>query len=223
MGNSSFLDKGLLLGFCFTVDVHHVKCRQYLDNPGLDFYITEEVERAFNDNKKRMVEDHRKELLKHVQRLEKSDFNGRLGPMELQSIRDDLITKRSYPNSWRYLRDYYDELNIISVREIQEELREIARQIEAQAEERRQEFTGFIHIWERADEYPGVEDNLEEIRVAKAEDFWICIDAHDLAVRTDGQTELATTDLNDFIRGGRRDLILDSTEIDSIEEVAVAS
>lgn len=223
MGRLSFLDKGILLGYCFTVDIHHRKCANYLDDDELEFFITEDIEEAFERNISRIVEDHRGEILDHVRQLKQSDFSGELGPMELKSIRTQQISKGRFPNGWRYLQDFYNQKNLISVGELEFELREMARQIESKAKSRKNRFDGLITMWERETGYPEVESALEELRDDDAEDFWVCVDAHDLGARTDDETELATTNPRDFIRSGRRELIIENTEIDDVVEVAVVS
>lgn len=223
MSTSSFLDKGILLGYCFSIDTHHQECRGYLFRDDVRPYYTEDVREAFEENKDRMVRDHRTELLHHARVLEQSRFDGELAESELNEIRSEIVTRSDYPNAWRYLGDYYEGLSSASVKRILDEIREIAREIESTAYARFSEMVGMVTLWSRAEAYPTVQTALAEIRRSKEEDLWICIDAHDLAERVDGHTELATTDFNDLIDGGRRELILEHTSLDDVVGVGVTS
>lgn len=223
MGGSSFLDKGILLGYCFSIDAHHRECRNYLLMEELTSYYTQGVRDAFDENKERMIRDHRKEIFHHARFLEKSGFVGKLDGTELEKIRTDIISRSEYPNSWRYLADYYKKLEPTSVRQILKELREIAREIESNAHERLTEIEGVASLWKRSEDYPSVQTALGDIRQSKEEDLWICIDAHDLAERVDGHTELATTDFKDLIDRGRRELIIDNTSLDDVVGVGVTT
>lgn len=223
MTESAFLDKGILLGYCFSVDVHHEKCSDYLLDENRDPYITEYVRKSFNRKKVELIRRHRKDILHHVDELENSRYTGELGPMELKRIRQNMISNVEYPNAWRYLRDYYDDQSLISVGEITEEMRELARRIESNALSRFKTFDRKVNHWERNDEHVNVQTSLDEIRNDDEEDFWICIDAHDVASRVSGHTELATTDLNHLVRNGRKELIVDNTDLEDVVPVAVTS
>lgn len=223
MSTSSFLDKGILLGFCFSIDTHHRKCRGYLFRDDVSPYYTEDVREAFEENKDRMVRDHRTELLHHARVLEQSSYGGALTETELDEIRSEVVTRSDYPNAWRYLGDYYESLSSPSVTRILDEIREIAREIESTAHARFSEMEGMVTLWSRAEAYPTVQTALDEIRSSKEEDLWICIDAHDLAEHIDGHTELATTDFKDLIDGGRRELILEHTSLDDVVGVGVTT
>lgn len=221
MSRHAFLDKSVLIGYCFCVDIHHENCKEYISKSNFEYYVTDEVAEVFARNKSRMVSNHRKEILKHVRRLENSGYSGGIGPMDLKSLRQNMITPDEYPNSWRYLRDYYREKNFISVGEIQEELRELAREIEARADSKHEQFISEINLWEREQDYPEVQKGLKEIKQDKEEDFWICIDAHSLAANKSGYTELGTTDEDDLGNANRQKLITDVTALDEVENVAV--
>lgn len=223
MSTSSFLDKGILLGYCFSINAHHRECRDYLFRADVSPYYTEDVREAFEENKDRMVRDHRTELLHHARVLEQSSYGGALTETELDEIRSEVVTRSDYPNAWRYLGDYYEALSSPSVKRILDEIREIAREIESTAHTRFSEMEGMVTLWSRAEAYPTVQTALDEIRSSKEEDLWICIDAHDLAERVDRHTELATTDFNDLIDGGRRELILEHTSLDDVIGVGVTT
>lgn len=215
MGNS-FLDKGILLGFCFRPDPHHRPCAEYLYQDDLSSFITDQIDQIFRLKKRELADKHETNILKHVSELERSKYDGQLGPMELKEIRRDVLDTRS--DTYDFLEYYYsNELpQIISMYELKEQLRELARSMRSLALGRKEEFDEIVNLWVREDEYPEVEDGLQEIREAKEEDMWVCVDAHDLAVRKSGETELGTTDFQDFIRDGRRELILDVTALDDV-------
>lgn len=218
MSRPAFLDKGVLLGFCFTVDTHHRPCLKYLTQDGVEPYVTGEIDSAFDRNKSRLSRRYHDNILNHVSRLTKSNFEGEVGPMELQKIRKKLLDQGN--NAFHFLEYYYREVapSVTSIYELKTQLRDLARDIEQLSLTRKQEFDELVHEWEREDEYPDVEEALSEI---KGEDMWVCIDAHDLAVNKEDETELATTDPKDMVKNGREDLILENTSISQIIDLAV--
>lgn len=219
MAESAFLDRGVVLGYCFTVKQQHRVCREYLAQDAKEFYVTQEVESIYDQKKRELTEKYSDKIRNHGADLTRSKFDGELGPMELKEI-----TNRIVPGSGAsgFLEEWYirEVPQIISMYRLKQRLRDLARDIERLAEERKDEFDDQVALWERERDYPNIRDQLEEIEKEKEEDVWICIDAHDLATRTDGYTELATTDLSDFIRGGRKRLILESTDLDEVVPIA---
>jgi len=218
MSRSAFLDKGILLGFCFTVDTHHRPCLKYLTQEGIEPYITEEIDAAFERNKSRLSTRYQEHILNHVSQLTKSNFEGEVGPMELRKIRKGLLDPGN--NAFHFLEYYYREIapNVTSVYELKNQLRDLARDIEQLSLDRKEEFDELVQEWERGGEYPDVEKALSEI---EGEDMWVCIDAHDLAVNKENETELATTDPKDMVDNGREDLILKNTSISKIIDLAI--
>lgn len=219
MSNNVFLDKGLLLGYCFTVDKHHEKCKAYLSSQDGEFYITEDIDGVFAAKRSKFVREHREAILDHVKELTKSNYSGRIGPMEIQEIQEQLISTQN--EAWRYLRDYYDGLSVSSVYEVKEELRGLAREMETLVDERKNDFDEMVTLWTREDDYSRLHDDLSALKSEDNEDFWVCVDAHDLAHRTEETTVLATNNPSDFGPQSHGETILASTALDDIDIVAV--
>lgn len=219
MTGSAFLDKGVLLGYCFTVETHHVKCRNYLEEEDLDFYVTEKVDAIFDKKKEDLTDRYSAGILDHVAELTKKGYQGEIGPQELKRIRQNI----QYENdSRRFLEHWYinEAPSIISAYELKSRLRDLARDIDKIAVDRKNEFDELVDVWERDNDHEDIHDGLTEIRDDKEEDFWICISAHDLANNLDGHTELATTDLSDLGNDGRKQLICDITALDDVVPLA---
>lgn len=214
-----FLDKGVVLGFCHTVESHHQACREYLTAQDVEPYFTREVERIFSAKRNELSARYSNAVLEHMAEVNRGDRYAELGPSELQAIRRSIPA--SNPARDFLLRWYEGEVpQFIARMELVDRLRNMARDIDQMAVERKKKLDEMTTIWERDSDYPEIQSALSEIREDKEEDLWICIDAHDLAVRTEDRTELGTTDLNDLIRDGRRDLIVDETEIDDVISLA---
>jgi hypothetical protein len=212
MPESAFLDKSVLLAFCFRTDPHHAICRNYLENEK-DYYITEEIDDAFDRNRDRMTRDHADAIRLHIKDIRDSPHNGPLGSSDLRDIRENVLFDGNAVSE--FLDRWYagSVENGITVSELEDRLRYLSRDIERLAYKRKNEFDELVIMWIREDEYPDVADALS---VMSAEDMFVCIDAHDLAVNLDSGTELATADESDFIENGRESLILDNTELDAI-------
>ncbi|CQH64113.1 uncharacterized protein HHUB_4281 (plasmid) [Halobacterium hubeiense] len=217
MSDNAFLDKGIVLGFCFPVDLHHQKCRTYL-NGGKDFYLTEHIDSIYEAKRKEKIKQHRSAVLKHARYIDQN-YDSEIGPMELRDVRRHLDRKDS--GAAEYLKAYYEGKQFANARDVVEELRDFARGMESHVSDRKKEFDRLVVQWNREEDYPDLHDALKDIREDKEEDYWVCVDAHDLAKRTSGSTELATTDIDDLANDGRESLIVNETEIDSVSGVAI--
>lgn len=216
MCDAGFLDKGVLLGFCFRTDPHHARCRNYLES-GVTPYITEEIEEAFERNRKRMTQDHADAIRLHVKDLRDSPHEGPLGRGDLRDIRENVLFAGNQVSE--FLKRWYESQvqSGITFSELQDRLRYLARDIERRAYQRKEEFDDLVTVWDREDDYPEVKNALSEM---SAEDMFVCVDGHDLAVHLEVETELATTD-SDFLEDGREGLILETTAIAAIVDLRV--
>lgn len=217
MVDNAFLDKGLVLGFCFPVDLHHRKCRQYLEDGAVEFYLTNHIESIYGAKRREKIKEHRSAVLKHIRYID-SNFESEMGPMDLQNVRRRLNRRSS--DASEYLRDYYEGKQFANPQDVVEELREFARGMQSHVSDRKDEFDELVETWTRENDYPSLEDSLRSIREDKEEDYWVCVDAHDLGERTPGETELATTDIDDLANEERKELIIGNTSIDSVQALA---
>lgn len=219
MPQNAVLDKGVILGYCFFSDPHHTRCVQYLDFPETDYYTTKEIEDIFEIKKDNIINRHRKAILRHVQ-LITDEYDEELTEEDIERIQSR-IDRRSN-DAWRYLLDFYQGKEGETVYQIARTLRSIVRDMEQRAEERRETLYPHLLGWLRIDAHEDIQDELEPLRRRDEEDFWICIDAHDIAANVTGETELATNNPSDFGHADIEDLILEVTAIDNIEYIFVS-
>lgn len=216
MPDTSFLDKGVLLGYCFTVHAHHERCKRYFSDSTATFYVTEYIESVYDEKRDELLKAHRNAILDHVARLKRSEeFSEELDPDDVSEIRRWMIPTDN--EAWRYLRDYYDDLSYTSVHEIETDLRGLSRELDKLVKRRKDEFDTHVKTWTRETEYPKLETDLNELRRGEEEDYWVCVDAHDLACRTSGTTELATNNPSDFGEEAYGPLIRRQTDVDAIK------
>jgi hypothetical protein len=77
MADNAFLDKGVILGFCFFTDPHHRECRRYLFSGETEYFATEQVENIFRNAKDSIIEEHRSRVLRNIQQV-KANYQGEL-------------------------------------------------------------------------------------------------------------------------------------------------
>jgi len=219
MADNAFLDKGIILGYCFYTDTHHVRCRDYIDSTGTELYATKQVEDIFQKAKDHIIKKHRRAITDFI-RWVKQEYTGNLCSEDIAEIQSQ-IDRRKNP-AWRYLLDYFQDKSGKDVYLVTKNLRQIARDIEQMAEERNEELQPEVLGWVRFESYPDLKDNLSSLFQKDEEDFSIAVDAHDLGVQLDGTTELATNNPSDFDDDRVREEILTHTAIDEINLVFVS-
>lgn len=220
MPEASFLDTGVVLGFCFRDDSHHYRCQQYLDENSSSLYISDHVRSEFLNREPSLAEEIADGVFRHVDRLQKSEYNGQLDSMDTSQIRQNLI--RSENKAGTTLHEFYktEVSNFIQIDELINRLRDLARDIEQNAIENRIALLDQTEIWNRDDDYPTIDEALSEIPF---DDRRICLDAHDVVLVTSNTTELATTNPTDLVDSGYRELILNQTALDDVVSLAVRS
>lgn len=222
--SSAFLDNGVVLAYCVVVHRFHPECDEYIEGSDSDLYITQEINSIYENKKDEIIQDLSTSVLEHQADIKRGEFPEQFGPVD---IRDAKRMIHSNNSARRFLLNWYEEEvgQFITKYELTEKLRNLAGDIEQRAMDRKSDFDDHVEIWERDsnEDYPEVQADLRELREDKEEDMWVCIDAHDLAKNVDGQTILATTDLNDFIREGRREMILNATALDKIQPLGNVS
>jgi hypothetical protein len=156
-------------------------------------------------------------VFKHISDLKQSDYDGQLDPMDIKDIRENVLHRKNPAYDFLYWFYRREVSKYLPMEQLQERLRGIARSIDVNATKRREELESILQIWKREDEFPDVDEALASIH---EQDRLICIDAHSLALNQDGETELATTNPNDFVRNGHRKLILKHTALSDVESLA---
>lgn len=219
MADSAFLDKGIILGYCFYTDTHHVRCRDYIESTGADLYATKQVEDIFQKAKEHIIKKHRRAIIDFIRWINQ-EYSGTLSSEDIAEIQDQI--DRGENPTWRYLLDYFQDKSGEDVYLVSNNLRQILRDLEQLAEERNKELQPKILGWIRFTSYPELKENLIALHEQDEEDYWIAVDAHDLALNVDGTTELATTNPSDFGDDVVREQILTHTAIDNINLIFVS-
>lgn len=216
-GNSSFIDTGVLIGFSVLLDPHHSKCKRYLDDGDGDFYTSSDVREEYNHTKSKVINRLSSAVLDHLRDVKNHPSEDYLGPMQVDTIKKQVLRRSN--DSYRFLYMYYDDVvnNGIQKQELEANLREIARDIDRMVASRENTLEPLLREWEQQDEHPEVKSSLEKIHNP---DRIFAVQAHDLASNVNGSTEFATTNPSDFVYNGRRDLLLDVTNLDAIVDLS---
>lgn len=217
MSENAFLDKGIILGYCFYSDPHHQKCRKYIHTGNTDYFATDQIKDIYDKKRVELVDRHGKAIRRHIAEI-KASYSGDFTEQEIEEIQSSIDQEKN--PSWRFLRDYYNGKEGEPVYLVTEGLRDIQQEIEQVSRKRKDILYPKLHGWLRFDQHEDVQDALTGLKVDDEEDFWVCIDAHDVAVNLEGRTELATTNPADFGDIGYKEEILENTAIDDIRIVA---
>ncbi len=219
MVDNAFLDKGIILGYCFYTDVHHVRCENYIGSTDAELYATKQVEDIFQKAKDNIIRKHRRAVLDFTRWMTR-EYDGTVTSEDVEEIQNHI--DRDENPAWRYLLDYFEDRSGEEVYPLTKNLRQIVRDLEQLAEERNEELQPKILGWIRLASYPELEDDLGTLFRKDKEDYWIAVDAHDLGLNTEGTTELATNNPSDFDDDAVREEILTHTAIDEITLVFVS-
>jgi len=223
MEENSFLDKSILVGFCFPIDTHHEKCRSHLSETERVLYATKNVDGIYDRRKTEFARRHRRAVKSHVRDLTASDLSGMIGKEEIDEIRLNILSSDS--DAYRYLKDYYkkylESQSEMTLHEMKKELSEIVREYETIISDRKGEWDEMVKMWECERSHPRLDDALSELKENEEEDFDITVEAHDLAAATRGTTQLVTSNPSDFALDQYGRKILEETEIWKINIVAV--
>lgn len=218
---AAFLDTGVVIGYCFLLDDHHRNCREYLEeNAEADLFVSETVETEYERAKQKVSRRLANGVRKHVRAIQRTDYEDELGPMELDRLQNRVLDRDN--DAYQFLYDFYDDGigNFIRKSELCERLRGMSREIESFPLDRKRTLDSNVSVWECDDTYDGVEASLGMI---PGNDRKICIEAHDLGCCTNSHTVFATVNPRDFVDDGVEETILEVTEIDEIENLAVGS
>lgn len=219
MSDAAFLDTGVVFGYCVPLDQHHVRCSEYVEDTDRTVYTTSTVDSEFQRMKRDRVQELATAVLDHVRALLRADFEGTLGPMDVDDIQRRILARDD--DAYQYLYWYYDDLEpFVARREVVEDLREFARDVESVALQRKEDLDSTVEEWVCRDSHRELRSDLSMIH---DEDRRICVEAHDLACHVDGRTEFATVNPRDFLDDGREERILEATEIDAIRDLAIRS
>jgi hypothetical protein len=216
--SNSFIETGVLVGYCVLLDPHHTKCKKYVDGDGRELYTSEGVQEEYETTRETVSSRLSSAVLDHVRDLKSDVSQGYLGPMDVDNVKKNVLHRGN--DAYQFLYRYYDDVvnNGVQKQELESNLREIARDIDRLVASREDELEEMIEEWEQQDEHPSVEEALEMIH--EPDRTW-AVEAHDLAVHNGGTTEFATTNPTDFIYNGRKDTVLENTDLNDVVDLSV--
>lgn len=205
MTRAGFLDTGVVVGYCVTVDRHHGPCSEYIENHSL-LFTSDTVEEEYRSTKPDVCTRYADAVRMHLSDVKRSDLDGQLDPVDLDRLKTEILDRRNRLHGVLY--DFYEGLDqFVHYDAVIAELEALARDIEAMAAQRKANLDEQVDTWDRKDEHRNVRKELD----LHEPDLTICVDGHDLAVHLSDETELATANPRDFVREGMREQILDLT------------
>ena len=218
MSDAGFLDTGVVFAYCVPFDEHHIRCKNYIDDHGGKLFTCPEVGTEYERMKQSRIEELSTDVLDHVHSLSKANLDESLDPMDIDHIKKRILSRGS--DAYQFLYWYYDEevRSFIQRHKLMNNIRQLARDIETVAIQRKQQLDSRITEWQQQDTHSGVRSSLSMIH---QQDLNICIVAHDLAENTGHDIEFGTTNPQDFIDDRREKIIIRTTEIDSIQNLAI--
>lgn len=218
MKSNSFLETGVLIGYCVLLDPHHAKCNSYIDNDSRELYTSEGVAEEYEVTKETVSTRLSSAVLDHVRDLKSDVSQGYLDPLDVNNVKKNVLHRGN--NAFQFLYRYYDDVvnNGVQKQKLEENLRDIARDIDRLVAFREDELEAMVRKWVIEDDHPTVEEALSMIH--EPDRTW-AVDAHDLALHNGGETEFATTNPTDFIYDGRKDTILENTALDDVVDLSV--
>lgn len=222
MIENSFLDTGVILAYCFTLDKHFNKVKRYIqsNHSEYSFYYSKTVEGEFAHRKIGLNRELSRQVLDHRKQVASSNYQGLLDQMDIREIRKKYLNRGS--DVFNSLANWYDNLPMTILKdELVDRLDKLAQQMEANAIQRKDNIDKMAEIWEPDEDvrklYSKTWGTLSDI---PKDDRIICLEAHDLAHSTESPTEFATVNPKDFFDDGMEDAIRSETDISSIEPLA---
>lgn len=215
MSTAGFLDTGVLIGFCLTVDKHHGPCEAYVSEEADLLFTSETAQNEYETAKQKASKRYSDAVRQHISDVKKSDLEGELGPMDLNRIKTQILDRRNELHA--ALAEFYDTLpQFLQYDELLERLESLERDIDTLALKRKRELDSILDVWEPKEEHPDVRAELE----VHEPDLTICLEGHDLAVHLSDETELATANPTDFVSDGQRERILDVTAYTDVVDLS---
>lgn len=216
MTRIAFLDTGVVLGYCLTVDLHHDPCRAYLTDDPEEVYSGETVAAEYESTVSTVTTRYADDVRSHRDRIEQSRFDGELGPSELAEIERTLLADAN--SMTEVIAELYEELpQVLYVDNLTTYLTQLARDIEQMPVERKD------HLDDAVTAYWEAEGDHDDVRVRldiHEPDLSICLEGHDLGEHVDGSVELATANPTDFVRGGTREQIVRHTTLTDVIDLS---
>lgn len=214
MTRAGFLDTGVLIGYCFTVDDHHRPCKEYVEDRSV-LFTSETVEDEYEGARRSVNTRYSDAVRKHLSDVKRSDLEGELGPMDLDRLQTQILDRRN--DLYDTLYEFYDQLgSFVQYEEVVAKLEALGRDIDMMAVQRKATLDEHLDHWEQKDEYPEIREELD----VHEPDLTICVEGHDLATHLADETELATANPSDFVYDGMREEILRLTEYADVVDLS---
>ncbi|MFB6163138.1 MAG: hypothetical protein ABEJ86_06865 [Halococcoides sp.] len=215
MTTAGFLDTGVYIGYCFTVDSHHDPCRRYVTEQADIVFTSETVLDEYRSAKRSVSERYSDAVRKHISDVRRSDLDGELGPMDLDRAKRRILDRRN--ELYEVLVEVSDSLpQFIQYDDLLDRLQNLARDIDTMAVQRKQDLDDTVDVWDQKTDHPDVRAGLD----IHEPDLTICIEGHDLAAHLADDTELATANPTDFVYDGQRERILDLTAYSDVIDLS---
>jgi len=225
MGRVGVLDTGVLVGMVFAHDQHHDECLEYVRGINGPVYITPCVGNEFSEKSKVIPKELKDEVRAHRKQIIRKYNKDELNVSDIVKIQQQMLSTKD--KSHRFLFQYYDEKkggDNIKLRELTNDLSDMVMEIGKDACQEYGGFKSLITPWTKGcDSYPTVETNL---LVKEGDDKQVCIEAHHVATKEQGDTELATANPKHFIRRvgdepvSRKENILDVTNLFDVKDTS---
>lgn len=215
MTTAGFLDTGVYVGYCLTVDHHHEPCKEYVTRDADLLFTSETVLNEYPSAKQKASTRYSDAVRLHISDVKRSDLEGELGPMGLNRLRNEILDRRNELHS--VLAEFYDDQpQFVQYDALVEKLEALGRDIDTLALQRKRELDEEVDVWDPKGDHPDVrkELNLHE------PDLTICVDGHDLAFHLADKTELATANPTDFVYDGQREHILEQTAYSDVVDLS---
>lgn len=215
MTTAGFLDTGVYIGYCLTVDHHHEPCKAYITEDADVLFTSQTVLEEYPSAKRKASTRYSDAVEKHISDVKRSDLEGELGPMDLNRLQNQILDRRNKLHS--VLAEFYDNLpQFIQYDSLIKKLEALGRDIDTLALQRKRELDAEVDIWDPKDEYPDIRSDLN----LHEPDLTICVEGHDLAVHLADETELATANPTDFVYDGQREHILELTAYSDVVDLS---
>lgn len=215
MTTAGFLDTGVYIGYCLTVDHHHEPCNGYITQDADLLFTSETVLNEYPSAKRKASTRYSDAVRKHISDVKRSDLEGELGPMDLNRLRNEVLDRRNELH--RVLAEFYDDQpQFIQYGALVEKLEALGRDIDTLALQRKRELDEEVDVWDPKDDHPDVREELN----LHEPDLTICVDGHDLALHLADETELATANPTDFVYDGQREHILELTAYSDVVDLS---
>lgn len=215
MTTATFLDTGVYIGYCLTVDKHHKPCQSYLSEEADLLFSSETVLDEYPPAKQKASTRYSDAVRKHISDVKQSDLDGQLDPMDINRLKTQILDRRN--ELYNVLSEFYDDLpQFIHYNVVLEKLEGLERDIDTLAQRRKSNLDSKVDIWDPKEKHSDVrsELNLHE------PDLTICIDGHDLALHLSDDTELATANPTDFVQDGQDEHILEATAYSDVVDLS---